>query len=803
MPSVRTISLRFVLALMLLPVPLPVLADATATATTTKKTTPTEAQPPVAKVDPHVTEIHGETLVDPYYWLRQRENPEVIAYLEAENAYTEAQTAHTEELQATLYDELLGRIQETDLSVPVKKDDYFYYSRTEEGKPYSIYCRKKAVKGNSLDAEEEVVLDANALAEGLEYHRLGLYEPSPDHRLLAYSEDVTGREKYRLRFKDLTTGELLSDTVPEVGYGLAWGNDGKTVFYAVRDEALRQHKILRHVLGSDPADDELMFHEEDERFRVFVDTTRSGKYLLLASGSSTTTEFRFLDADAPGGDFQVFLERQPGVEYFLDHHGEHFYVRTNADEAKNFKLMRTTVGSVEAEPVSMEDLEEVIAHRPQVKLENVEFFAGHRVTAERESGQRRMKVRDLATGSERPIEMPETVYAVFPSDNPEFDTTRFRFSYMSPVTPRSVYEFDMTSGELELLKETPVPSYDRSLYETQRVYARAHDGVAVPVILTMRKGIERSGENPALLYGYGSYGSTLDPFFRSDVFSLLDRGFVYAQAQIRGGGELGEDWHDQGKMMNKRNTFTDFIDVGDYLVEQRWTNPDQLVIQGGSAGGLLMGAVVNLRPDLFRAAVAQVPFVDVINTMLDESIPLTVGEFEEWGNPKTEEHFRYMMSYSPYDNVTAQEYPDLLITAGLNDPRVQYWEPAKWTAKLRATKTGDSRLLLKTNMGAGHGGASGRYESMKERAFVYAFMLDSVGIVRVAVPVAVRKSCSRRERDGVPACRIPWTTSIKSSNSTEGRDHECTPFEALSSRSCTDLRLDLGPVDLRLGRDGR
>ena len=685
----------------------------------------TEPTPPVAKTDPHVTEIHGETLVDPYYWLRERDNPEVIDYLEAENAYTEAQTAHLEDLQSTLYDELLGRIQETDLSVPVKKDNYFYYSRTEEGKPYAIYCRKQG----SLDAEEEVVLDANELADGHKYHSLGLYEPSPDHTLLAYSEDVTGREKYTLRFKDLTTGELLPDAVSEIGYGLAWGNDGKTVFYAVRDEALRQHKILRHVLGTDPSADELIFHEEDERFRVYVYKTRSGDYLLLASGSSTTTEFRVLDADSPGGEFQLFFRRQPGVEYFLDHHGDHFYVRTNA-EAQNFKLMRTPVDSVTPESWRSAAWEEVISHRQRVKLENVELFSRHMVTAERESGQRRLGVRDLASGSERAIEMPETVYAVFSSDNPEFDTQHFRFSYMSPVTPRSVYQVDMTSGELELLKETPVPGYDRSRYETQRVYARARDGVAVPVILTMRRGTERSAENPALLYGYGSYGSTLDPFFRSDVFSLLDRGFVYAQAQIRGGGELGEDWHDQGKMMNKRNSFTDFIDVGEYLVEQRWTSSDRLLAQGGSAGGLLMGAVVNMRPDLFRAAVAQVPFVDVINTMLDESIPLTVGEFEEWGNPKTEEHFRYMLSYSPYDNVTAQEYPDLLITAGLNDPRVQYWEPAKWAAKLRATKAGDSRLLLKTNMGAGHSGASGRYEALKERAFVYAFMLDSVGIER-------------------------------------------------------------------------
>ncbi|MDA8016275.1 MAG: S9 family peptidase [Thermoanaerobaculia bacterium] len=676
------------------------------------------ATPPVAKQAPHETEIHGETLVDPYYWLRERENPEVISYLEAENAYTEAQTAHTKALQKALYDEMLGRIQETDLSVPVQEDGYYYYTRTEEGKPYAIFCRKKG----SLEAEEQVVLDANVLAEGHDYHQLGLYSPSPDHRLLAYSEDTNGSELYTLRIKDLETGELLPDTIPEIGYGFAWSKDGKTVFYGVMDEAKRPHKILRHVLGSDPADDEVVLHEEDERFRVYVDKTRSGDYILAGSGSAITTEIHFLDADTPSADFQVFLPRQQGVEYYLDHHGDHFYVRTNV-EAKNFKLMRTPVDAV-----SPENWAEIISHRPRVKLEWVELFRNHMVVAEREAGLRRMEVRELSSGAERPIEMPETVYAVFSSSNPEFEATSFRFSYMSPITPRSVYEVDLETGAIELLKETPVPGYDRSLYETQRVYARARDGIAVPVILVAKKGLERNGENPTLLYGYGSYGSTLDPYFRSQIFSLLDRGFVFAQAQIRGGGELGAEWHDQGKMMQKRTTFTDFIDVAEYLVEQRITNSDRLVIQGGSAGGLLMGAVVNMRPDLFRAAVAQVPFVDVINTMLDESIPLTVGEFEEWGNPKNEEHFRYMISYSPYDNVTAQEYPNMLVTAGLHDPRVQYWEPAKWTAKLRATKSGDSLLLLKTNMEAGHGGASGRYKALEERAFVYAFMIDSVGI---------------------------------------------------------------------------
>lgn len=723
----RATRLAALLALPLLVLPVTTFADARVS---DASATEAAVAAPVAKTVAHVAEIHGVSWTDPYRWLRERESPDVIAYLEAENAYTEAQMAHTETLQQTLYDELLGRIQETDLSVPVRDGDYVYYTRTEEGQQYPYYCRKKAgdeaLPDAEDDAEEEVLLDANALAEGRDYYRVGIYEVSPDHRLLAYSEDTDGSELYTLKVKDLSSGELLADTISEVSFSFTWGNDNETFFYGVPDAARRPHKILRHALGTVPADDEVVAHETDERFRVFVGKTRSDAYLLLGSVSATTSEMRYLDADTPGGEFRLFGERRQGIEYYLDHHGDHFYVRTNED-ANNFKLLRTPVDAI-----APGNWTEVIPHRPQVKLERVEVFADHLVVAEREAGLRRMKVRDLGAdgsiGDARPLDMPETVYAIFPTGNPEFETTKFRFSYMSPVTPRSVYEYDLVSGDRELLKETPVPGYDRTLYETQRVYARARDGVAVPVILVMKRGVERTGENPALLYGYGSYGATMDPFFSSHVFSLLDRGFVYALAQIRGGGELGEDWHDQGKMLNKRNTFTDFIDIAEYLVEQRWTKPEKLVIQGGSAGGLLMGAVVNMRPDLFRAAVAQVPFVDVINTMLDESIPLTVGEFEEWGDPKTEEHFLYMRSYSPYDNVTAQEYPDLLITAGFNDPRVQYWEPAKWTAKLRATKTGDSRLLLKTNMGAGHGGASGRYEALKERAFVYAFMLDSVGI---------------------------------------------------------------------------
>ncbi|RMH22690.1 MAG: S9 family peptidase [Acidobacteria bacterium] len=675
-------------------------------------------EPPMAKRVPHVTEIHGETLVDPYYWLRERDNPDVLAYLEAENAYTEQVMKHTEGLQQALYEEMVGRIKETDLSVPVRRGPYYYYSRTEKGKQYRIYCRKKG----SLEAPEEILLDVNQLAEGHDFYRLGVFEVSPDHRLLAYAFDVAGSEDYHLRFKDLESGELLADEIPAVAYSFEWGNDNRTVFYTTRDEARRQDRVHRHVLGSDAADDQEIFHEADERFDVYVSKTRSQSYLIIASTSSTTSEMRLLAADRPAGDFILFRPRQQGIEYYVDHHGDHFYVYTN-EEAKNYKLMRTPVADV-----SRASWQEVIPHRPEVKLEFPQIFARHMVISERVNGLRRMRVRDFAGGAERPIEMPESVYAVFAADNPEFDTDVFRFQYTSPITPRSVFEYDMATGERTLLKQDEVKGYDPTRYETQRLYARARDGIAVPVVLLYRKGLERNGENPCMLYGYGSYGASLDPFFSPTRLSLVDRGFVFALANVRGGGELGEAWHDDGKMLKKMNTFTDFIDVAEFLIDQRYTKPDKLVIEGGSAGGLLMGAVVNMRPDLFHAVVARVPFVDVVNTMLDESIPLTVGEFEEWGNPKDEEYFRYILSYSPYDNVKAQDYPHMLITTGLNDSRVQYWEPAKWTAKLRATKTDRNRLLLKTNMGAGHGGASGRYDAFREQAFVYAFILDSVGI---------------------------------------------------------------------------
>ncbi|MEM8960808.1 MAG: S9 family peptidase [Acidobacteriota bacterium] len=676
----------------------------------------TSAEAPTATKKPHTTEIHGTVLNDDYYWLRERDNPDVISYLEAENAYTEAMTAHLEPIREEVYEEILGRIKETDLSVPELEDGWYYYRRTEEGKQYPIYARKQG----SLEADEEIILDVNTLAADHEYFDLGSLQTSPDHNLLAYSFDIDGSELYTLVVKDLETGKLLDDRIEGIAWSIAWGNDNRTLFYTIRDDARRPHEVWRHVLGDD-GDAERVFHEPDDRFFLDVDRTRDERFIKIGLGSSITSEYYVLDADRPGGEFTLMAARENGVEYHPYHHGEHFYIRTNADGAKNFKLIRVPDTDLAA------DAEEVVPHRPDVKLESVYPFKDHMVFVERTKGLRRLRVHDLAESTDTIIPMPETAYAAWPSSNPEFDNNVFRFTYTSLVTPRTVYDFDMATGKLEVKKRDEVlGGYEPSDYVTERTYARAQDGTAIPMTLFYKRGVERNGDNPTLLYGYGSYGSTIDPSFSAQRLSLVDRGFVFALAHPRGGGLFGEPWHDDGKMLNKRNTFTDFIDAAEHLVDQRWTRPERLGIQGGSAGGLLVGAVVNMRPDLFGAALAHVPFVDVINTMLDESIPLTVIEFEEWGNPKNKEFFDYMLSYSPYDNVTDAHYPDLLITAGLNDPRVQYWEPAKWTAKLRQLSP-QSHVMLKTNMGAGHGGASGRYDYLREWALYWAFLIDTVG----------------------------------------------------------------------------
>ena len=678
-------------------------------------------KPPVADIRPHTTTIHGLTRVDNYHWLRERSSGDVIEYLEAENAYTEAQTRHTKKLQQTLYREMKGRIKETDLSVPAREDEYLYYSRTVKGKQYSIRCRKKG----GLDAKEEILLDANQLSKGHDYFRVGVFAVSPDHKLLAYSVDTSGSEAYMLYVKNLDTGELLLDEIPNTYYSIAWGNDNRTIFYTVLNAAKRPFKLFRHTLGTDANDDVLVHHETDERFFVRVGKTMSEKYILLALTSQITSEVRYLDADRTDGPFRDIRPREQGVEYSVEHHGDHFYIVTN-DSATNFKLVKTPVASP-----SKGNWVDVIPHRKDVKIDGIDAFANHLAVYERDNGLRTLRIMDLRDGGEHRVDFPEPVYTYRATGNREFNTDTIRFTYTSLVTPNSVFDYNMTTHQRELKKQTEVlGGYDPSQYSSERIFATASDGTRVPISLVYRKDMQRDGKSPMLLTGYGSYGSSNDPRFSSNVLSLLDRGFVYGIAHIRGGGDLGRPWYEDGKLLQKRNTFTDFIACAHHLIAKGYTSSDRLVITGGSAGGLLMGAVANMRPDLFAGVVARVPFVDVINTMLDASIPLTVIEYEEWGNPNDKTFFDYILSYSPYDNVEAKDYPNLLITAGLNDPRVQYWEPAKWTAKLRTMKTDDNRLLLKTNMGAGHGGASGRYDALKERAFQYAFVLDVVGITK-------------------------------------------------------------------------
>jgi oligopeptidase B len=658
---------------------------------------------------------------DNYFWLRDRADPDVIPYLEVENRYTEEVMAPTKPLQEALYKEILGRIQETDVSVPVKRDDYFYYTRTAEGKAYSIQCRKHG----GPNASEEILLDSNALAEGQKYFRLGNFAVSPDHRLLAYSLDLEGDESYTIRVKDLSTGQLLSDRIDNTYYTLEWANDNRTFFYTVLDQAKRPYRAFRHELGA--ATDTLVYQEDDGRFNLGLRKTRSQRFVFIEISSPLTSELRYLEADDPRGEFRVLLSRRQGVEYDASHHGEYFYIRTN-DQAKNFRLMRTEVNDP-----SGENWYEVIPARAGVTIEGVDSFEDHIVVYERERGLEKICIRDGSGALSHYVEFPEPVYSVGATGNADYKTNLLRLNYTSLVTPASVFDYDVHTRERELKKQYEVRGgYDASRYQSERIFAKARDGVEVPISLVYRKGFEPNGTSPLLLYGYGAYGHSIDPRFSSDRLSLLDRGFVFAIAHIRGGAELGEEWHDQGKLLQKKNTFTDFIACSEHLLAARYTSTERLAIMGGSAGGLLVGAVLNLRPELFHAAIAKVPFVDALNTMLDPTLPLTIAEYEEWGNPEQEEFYRYIRSYSPYDNVAPREYPAMLVTAGLNDPRVSYWEPAKWVAKLRALKTDlrmtDSNvLLLKTDMGSGHFGPSGRYEGIREVAFDYAFLLRTVG----------------------------------------------------------------------------
>ena len=673
--------------------------------------------PPVAAKKPKVTEIHGHTLKDDYFWLREKGTAEVTKYLEAENAYTDATMKPYKALEETLYKEMLGRIKQTDLSVPYRLGGYFYYSRTEEGKQYPYFCRRKG----SMEAPEEILLDLNKLAEGHKYLGLGAAVVSDDGNLLAYSTDTTGYRQYTLRIKDLRTGETLKESIERTG-SVVWATDNKTLFYTTEDPvSKRSDKFWRHTLGQEKSD--LLYEEKDELFDVGAGRSLDRKMIFLVSYAKTSREFRYLSAADPSGSFKLILGREPGHEYDVDHYNGEFYVVTNRN-AKNFRVVTAPI----ADPAE-KNWKPFIDHNPAIKIDGLTFFVGHLVVSEKEGGLNYLRVIDMKSKDSHRIKTDEPDYAMFLSANPEFDTATVRYSYQSMVTPSSVYDYDLNTRERKLLKQQPVlGGYDPKNYEAKRVWAVVRDGTRVPISLVHKKGVKQDGSAPLLLYGYGSYGASMAPTFSSSRLSLLDRGAVYAIAYIRGGGELGEEWREQGRMMQKMNTFTDFVDSAQFLVANKYTSSDRLVIQGGSAGGLLVGAAMNLRPDLFKAVVAEVPFVDVINTMLDSSLPLTTSEYTEWGNPNEKTAFQYMMSYSPYDNIKATEYPATLVKVSVNDSQVPYWEGAKFVAKLRATKTDSNPLLLKANMGAGHGGSSGRYDALRETAFTYSFILWQMGL---------------------------------------------------------------------------
>ena len=673
-------------------------------------------KPPSARKIPRTERLHGETRVDDYFWLREKDDPAVLSYLEEENAYAAAVMKPAEALQESLFAEMRGHMKETDLSVPCREGAYFYYSRTEKGKQYPRFCRRRA----SPDAPEETTLDLDELARGKPFLALGEYSVSLDGRLLAYSLDETGYRQYTLRVRDLSTGEDRSERI-ERATSAAWAADHRTLFYSVENEAKRSYRVYRHRLG-ETGRDELVYEENDERFDVEVSLTRSRKFLLLRAASHTTSEVRFLPSDSPAGAWSLIEPRRPDVEYDVDEREGLFYIRVN-DAGRNFRIVTAPA----ADP-RRENWAEVVAHREGVMVEGIDCFAGFYALSEREAGLPQIRVTELPSGRSRRIAFPEPAYDAFPASNREFEASHLRYHYQSFLTPSSVFDFDVASGESVLRKRTEVPGYDPSLYRSERIEATAADGTRIPVSLVCRKGIPLDGSAPLLLYGYGSYGLTVDVTFNSNRLCLLDRGVAFAIAHIRGGGELGKAWHDGGRMANKMNTFTDFIAAAEELIRRGWTAPSRLAIEGRSAGGLLVGAVLNLRPDLFRAAVATVPFVDVINTMLDASLPLTVGEYEEWGNPNVEAEYRRMRAYSPYDNVGARAYPAILLNSSLHDSQVPYWEPAKLAAKLRALKTDDNVLLLRTNLAAGHGGNSGRYDRLREIAFEQAFLISQWGI---------------------------------------------------------------------------
>jgi oligopeptidase B len=673
-----------------------------------------EAKPPVAKKDPKSVTMFGDTRTDDYGWIRDaKKNAESMGYLEAETAYADAFMKPAEPLQRQLYDEMLSHIKQTDVNVPYRKGNYFYYTRTEAGKQYPIYARKKG----SLDAAEEIVIDVNKLAEGQKFMSVNAYEPSDDGNLLAYSIDKTGYREYELHVKDLKSGQDLPDVATRT-YSVAWAGDNKTLFYTKANDAKRQYRIYRHVLGG--ADDALIYEEKDELFDLDLERTRSGDWIIFTTESKTSNQQWIVPASDPTATPRVAQPRKDDLKYYLDHRGDRFYIMTN-DAGINYRVVSAPV----ADP-SRKNWTEVIAYRKPVKLDAVRGFANHLVISEKEGGLSQLEVLDLRNGQMHRIRFPETVYTLSASANEVFNTNVFRFAYQSMVTPQSVYDYNMETREQTLLKRTEVPNYDPSKYTTERIFATASDGVKIPISLVYRKDVNPRANNPLWLYAYGSYGSPTNPTFSATRLTLLDRGFVYAMAHIRGGGEMGKEWHEAGRMMTKKNTFSDFIAAAEHLVREKYTSKDKLVISGGSAGGLLMGAVTNMRPDLFKIVIAYVPFVDVMNTMLDASLPLTTQEYIEWGNPNEKAAYFYMKSYDPYSNVEKKNYPTMLVRTSINDSQVPFWEGSKWVAKLRANKTDKNPLLLKVNMGAGHGGASGRYDALKDLAFDYAFVLTQL-----------------------------------------------------------------------------
>lgn len=677
---------------------------------------PNPTSPPAAKRVSHTVRVHGQVLTDEYHWMRQKSDPEVLAHLAAENAYTEAQMAPTAALQSRLYDEMLGRIRETDMGVPYRQGQWWYYSRTEAGKQYPILCRRHL----TLESPEEITLDLNELAQGHLYFALGAYEVSPDGSLLAFSSDITGFREYTLKVKNLATGELLAEQITSAR-SIAWAADNQHLFYVKENHAKRAYRLYRHQLGG--RRDRIVYEEHDERFDLQVELTRSRAYLLLTSASATASEVRFVDAAHPRAPWMVMEERRDQHEYYVDHGDGVFYVVSN-DKGRNFRLVETPVQTPERS-----HWREVIAHREDVMLEGVEVFARHLILHERHGGFPRMAVRMAGSGESWLISLPETACAVDGGANEEFDTGVYRLVYESLVTPSTVYDYTLSTRQLQLLKQREVlGGYDPAQYRSQLLYARADDGAAIPVSLVYKATRRKAGPQPVLLNGYGAYGISSDVHFSSARLSLLDRGVVYAIAHVRGGGEFGKSWHEHGRMLRKRNSFTDFIAAAQELIDKGYTQPDRLAIQGGSAGGLLVCAATNLRPSMFSAVIAEVPFVDVINTMLDDTLPLTTGEYEEWGNPHDPSYFKYMLSYSPYDNLRPATYPAMLIETSLHDSQVMYWEPAKYTARLRSMNEGTQPVLLKINMAAGHGGASGRYDYLREIAFTYAFILSRLGL---------------------------------------------------------------------------